>query len=152
MYLLIVFGLMLVLPLLSIAVEATLVSGTDPVFLVGKWFVFYAGGLRLLLAGASQIVRPQFTARSVFGIKDAKASRIVSELGFANVSIGLLCMLSLAFPEWVLPGAIVSGLFYGLAGGKHFLNGARGGTENIAMVTDLAMVGILGLYVLLESL
>jgi hypothetical protein len=152
MYQLLVFSSMFFLPLLSIAAEATAVSGADPVFLVGKWFVFWAGGARLLVAGVSQILRPDLTARGIFGVRDPKATKIVSELGFANASIGLLCTISLAFPEWVLPSAIVSGLFYGLAGGRHAFNRARRGKETIAMVTDLAIFMILGLYVLLESI
>lgn len=152
MHLLLVFGSMFVLPLLSIAAEATTASGEDPVFLVGKWFVFWAGGVRLLSAGVFQIVRPEFTAKGIFGIRDPKARKIVSELGYANVSIGLLCTITLAVPEWVLPGALVSGMFYALSGARHAFNRARRGRETVAMATDLAMVPILGLYILLETL
>ncbi len=152
MYQLLVFSLMFVLPLLSIAAEATTASGADPVFLVGKWFVFWAAGVRLLVAGVSEIVRPEFAARGAFGIRDPKARKIVSELGYAHVSIGLLCMITLAVPEWVLPGALLGGTFHALAGVRHLARAPGSGSGKMAMVTDLAVSAILGLYVLLESL
>lgn len=145
------YGLMFILPLLSIAAEATTASGADPVFLVGKWFVFW-GGVRLSVAGLSQVLRPELISRGVFGVKDRKATKIVSELGYANVSIGLPCAITLAFPEWVLPGALLAGTVHALAAGRHGFNRSRRGDESLAMVGDCAMVLVLGLYVLLESI
>jgi hypothetical protein len=65
MYFAAVVMLMLVLPLASAAVEAVLLVVPDPMFLIGKWFTFWAVGVRLFLAGLMQVFRPQFTARSI---------------------------------------------------------------------------------------
>ena len=132
MYLAVVVLLMGVLPLGSILVEA-LVSHGDAgiVFLIGKWFVFWSVGVRLLLAGVRQIVNPAFTAETIFGLKDTGALTIVRELGFANLSIGLFGALSLLNRGWIVPAALVGGLFYGLAGLEHLRKGDRNTTENI---------------------
>jgi hypothetical protein len=149
MYLLIVIAFMGVLPIASILVELQAAGGSaDLVALFGKWFVFWAGGVRLLTAGLSQIVRPAFTAETIFEIKDPDAAKIVSELGFANVSIGTMSVLSLFFPDWVLPAALCGGLFYGLAGAKHVFNAHRNRNENIALVSDLLIFAILAAYVI----
>lgn len=148
MHLLAVVVLMLILPIGSIAVEyVAAVEAIGLLPLVGKWFVFWASGVRLLLAGLSQIFRPEFTARRIFRIGDVEAQKIVSELGFANVAVGAICVLSFQFPAWVLPAAICSGMFYGLAGAKHVLNQPRTPSENVAMVSDLFVFAVLAVFV-----
>ena len=84
-----------------------------------KWFVFWAVGVRLFIAGVRQVAQPQFTAESIFEIKDRAAFALVRELGFANLSTGTLGLANLAVPAWVVPAAIVGGLFYGLAAAGH---------------------------------
>jgi hypothetical protein len=69
-----------------------------------------------------QSFRPQFTAQSIFDIKDQGALAIVREIGF-----GKLGLASLIRPEWVVPAAIVGGLYYGLAGLA--ISSARTGTS-----------------------
>jgi hypothetical protein len=79
---------MLVLPVASILIEfiAAGSSRLHPV-LVSKWFVFWAVGVRLLLAGLRQMVQPGFTARTVLGLKSEESSFVVRELGFATTGI-----------------------------------------------------------------
>ncbi len=138
MYPAVVVALMGAFPIASIAIEAFVSrGGVDVLVLVGKWFVFWSVGARLLLAGARQIVNPSFTANAIFGLKETGALVIVQELGFANVSIGILGALTLATPTWIAPAAIVGGLFFGLAGAKHLTKGDRNANENIAMISDL---------------
>ena len=149
MYLAMIILLMGVFPALSVIIECcTLHSGADVLFLIGKWFVFWGVGLRLMLAGLRQIANPTFTADVIFGVKEKAALTLVQELGFANLSIGLLGVLALIKSEWIVPAAIVGGLFYGLAGMKHLIKGDRNRTENIAMVSDLwiflVLAGFLG--------
>lgn len=143
MYLAIVVLLMGVCPLVSIAVEIVTKSGADPLFLVAKWFVFWPVGVRLLLAGLRQTANPSFTAKTIFDVQDEAALPIVRELGFGNLSIGLLGALSLLVPSWVVPAALVGGLFYGLAGVQHLLKRDRNGVETIAMVSDLLLFLVL---------
>lgn len=147
MYLAIVTLLMGVLPVASIVVEWAVQQGSaDLLLLVGRWFVFWSVGVRLLLAGVRQIANPAFTAGTIFGVTETAALTIVQELGFANLSIGLLGALSLARPAWVVPSAIAGGLFYGLAGLKHLVKGERNRTETIAMLSDLFAFIVLGAY------
>ena len=147
MYLAVVILLMGVLPLASIVVE-WIVShgGADPVLLIGKWFVFWSVGVRLLLAGLRQVANPAFTAETIFAVKEKAALTIVQELGFANLSIGLLGALALLRNEWITPAAIAGGLFYALAGIKHLIKGERNGAETIAMISDLFIALMLAGY------
>jgi hypothetical protein len=146
MYYAMIVLLMGVLPAISIVVEHLIAPAADLVVLAGRWFVFWAGGVRLGLAGVRQIANPAFTAKSIFEIEDAGANVIVQELGFANVAMGLLSLASIARPGWVLPAAIVTGLYYGLAGAMHVLKAGRNRTETWAMVSDLLMFAVLGGY------
>lgn len=149
MYLAAIVLLLLVLPLASIAAEAlwSPESAQDLMALVDRWFVFWAVGVRLFLAGLSQIFRPQFTSEGILGIKEPAVAPIVRELGFANLSTGTLGLLSLAFPHWSLPAAIVGGLFYGLAGLGHVAKSDRNVKELAALVSDLAMFLVLAAFV-----
>ena len=147
MYLAIIILLMGVLPIASILVEFVLLhSSADLLFLLGKWFVFWSVGVRLLLAGLRQIANPEFTAQTIFDVKEKAALTIVQELGFGNLAIGLLGALTLLNAQWIAPAAIVGGLFYGLAGIKHLMKGDRNATENIAMVSDLFIAVVLAIY------
>lgn len=148
MYLAMVVGLMVVLPIASILIDVVYPGGSASlIFLIGKWFVFWAVGVRLLLAGIRQALNPSFTAEKIFAVKDPAALIIVQELGFANLSIGVLGVLSLFRNEWIVGAAITGGLFYGLAGIRHVLKGDRNTTENIAMISDLFMAVVLAAFV-----
>jgi hypothetical protein len=145
MYVIIVAGLMFIFPLASIAIDASAGHAPLGLMLIGKWCVFWAVGLRLLLAGVRQILQPRYTAETILGIKGDDALLLVRELGFGNLSIGVVGTLSLFFPGWVMPAALVGGIFYGLAGINHVLQKHRNTKENIAMASDLfAAVVLLG--------
>jgi hypothetical protein len=139
---------MLVLPTARVIVEALWFgSAADVMLLVGKWFVFWAVGVRLFIAGVRQVAQPQFTAKSIFEIKDRAAFAIVRELGFANLSTGTLGLASLAVPAWVVPAAIVGGLFYGLAAAGHAFRGKRNFSEQTALISDIFAFVILAVFV-----
>jgi hypothetical protein len=137
MYFASVILLLFVLPLISITAEAVLSHHAPGImFLVGKWFVFWGAGVRLFVAGIRQVTEPCFTAEKIFGIHDPGSFPLVRELGFANLSMGLLGVCSLLRVGWVLPAAIVGGLYYGLAGIGHVFQKNRNAKENMAMVSD----------------
>ena len=99
--------LMFVFPITSILVE--LFGFNSPaavVFLVGKWFVFWAVGVRLFVAGLRQALNPQFTAEEIFGINSKEPLVVVQELGFANISIGLGGLISVFASPRVLPASV----------------------------------------------
>ena len=83
MYLAAIVLLMGVLPIVSVLIEFFVPhSSHDLLFLIGKWFVFWSVGIRLMLAGVRQIANPTFTADAIFGVKEKGALTIVQELGF----------------------------------------------------------------------
>ena len=148
MYLPAIIGLMLVLPLISVAAQTSMLP--DPAALmglVGKWFTLWGVGVRLFLAGLNQVFRPHFTAEDVFGLGDPAAHGLVREIGFGNLAMGTLGILSLFVPEFLLPAAIVGGLFFGLAGLGHLMRKDRNVKEQVAVVSELAMFALLAAFV-----
>jgi hypothetical protein len=149
MYFAVVILLLFVLPLASVGVEHIMTpSGFTTMFLVGRWFVFWAGGVRLFIAGIRQVVQPRFTAEEIFRIHDRASFPIVREVGFANLSIGLLGICSLFRVGWVVPAAIVAGLYYGLAGLGHVPSKNRNAKENMAMISDGFVFLVLAIFVI----
>jgi hypothetical protein len=130
-----------------ILLDLVWVGGTDLLLLIGKWFVFWAVGVRLFIAGVRQVVQPQFTSEGIFEIKDRAAFVIVREVGFGNLSMGTLGLASLAKSGFLVPAAIVGGLYYGLAGAGHLLRGGRNFAGQTAMISDLMMFVVLAVFV-----
>jgi hypothetical protein len=151
MYFLFVVLLTFILPVASVAVEATR-FGADAglMFLIGKWFVFWAVGVRLLVAGIRQVAQPRFTAEGIFDIKDPAADPMVREIGFGNLAIGALGFVTLWQPAWLVPAAIVGGLYYGLAGAGHAFRSDRNFNEQTALVTDLLILAVLAIFVVVS--
>ena len=148
MYLATVLLLMGILPIGSVLLERLAFGSAVPlIFLAGKWFVFWGVGLRLVLAGLRQFFQPGFTAREIFDIKADEALPLVRELGVANFATGVVAVLSLWVPAFVLPVAISAGIFYGVAGMRHVAAHARSRNETIAMVSDLFIFAVLLVYV-----
>lgn len=142
MYLFVILAFMAVLPVVSTLAEFWWGGAAGLLFAAGKWFVFWAVGVRLLIAGLRQVLQPAFTARTIFGIADPAAEKLVAEIGFGNLSMGLVASLTLLFPAWLVPAGLAGGLYLALAGFKHLANGSRTRAENIAMVSDLAVAAI----------
>lgn len=135
---------MLVLPVLSIIQDAA--SGTGLVAAIGTWFVFWGVGWRLVAAGFHQITRPAFTANEIFNIKDPDASKLVLEIGFGNLALGIPAITSFYFPQWVPALALAGAIFFGLAGIQHIRNQASSRAEIAAMVSDLGISAVLIFY------
>lgn len=134
---------MFAFPVLSVAVEVGHSSAALDSALVGKWFVFWSVGWRLLLAGVRQIVQPEYTARQILGLQSAESWTVVRELGFGNLAMGIVGVLSLWLPSWQLAAALAGGLFYALAGINHALRKNRNRLENVAMISDLFVALVL---------
>jgi hypothetical protein len=148
MYLVTIVLLMLVFPATFIGVEHFYLHSAAPlILLLGKWFVFWGVGVRLLLAGLRQLFQPRFTAEEVLGIRGAEALLLVQELGAANLATGLVGIASVARPGFVLPVAIIAAVFYGIAGIRDAMADGRTGNQNVAMVSDLFMSLILAVYI-----
>jgi len=138
-----------ILPVASIATEAYLYPHAESLlFLIGKWFVFWSVGIRLLAAGARQVIQPRFTAEEIFDIHDPITFVIIRELGFANLSMGFLGVCSLFRFEWLIPAAIVGGLYYGLAALGHVFRKHKNAHENMATVSAAFIFVVLLVFVL----
>jgi hypothetical protein len=141
-YLVVVGLTMFVLPVSSIVIDAGL-HHTPWLWLIGKWFVFWSVGARLLLAGLRQYTLPAFTSRDIMGIESPEVHVLVRELGGANIASGVLGLASLAMPSFVLPTAIGAGIFYTVAGIEHARADHRGRNENVAMISDIFIAIVL---------
>jgi hypothetical protein len=152
MYIGMLIVLMLIFPMASIALEVFVHNhGVFDVAIVGKWFVFWAVGMRLLTAGLRQIVQPRYTAETILGVKDPDAMLIVRELGFANTAIGSAGLGSLYLAGWVLPVAVIGAIFYGLAGINHVTHRSRNTLQNVAMTSDFFAAVVLLIFCLVTT-
>jgi hypothetical protein len=144
MYIGAIAALMFICPAISVAADA----GGDGVTLalIGEWFVFWAVGIRLFSAGVRQIANPGLTSEGILGIQGSESWVLVRELGFANVAIGAVAIASKSRSEWRLAAALAGGIFLLLAGIQHVVTGARTREETIAMVSDLAIAVLMGIY------
>lgn len=146
MYYAIVAAFMVVFPIASILIETIVLPGSGLVVLIGKWFVFWSVGLRLLTAGIKQLLQPEFTAKTIFEIEDPGALKIVAELGVSNFAIGLVGVASIYYQSLVMPAALYGFIFFGLAGIRHLANKDRNTIENVATVSDLWVAIVLAAY------
>ncbi len=148
-YIVIVLLLMLVLPVFSVVNERYILSSdTGLVLLVGKWFVFWGVGIRLVSAGLRQAINPKYTAETILGLKTSEPWVVVRELGFANIAIGTVALGSILAHTWLTACAVAGAVFYGLAGTNHLVTKKRNRLQNVAMLSDLFACGILCAYCL----
>ena len=143
MYAPVITLLMVIGPLLSVALELQQGGTAALAAVVVKWFAFWAVGLRLLLAGIKQNLNPAFTAEAILGTSTPGSATLVREVGFGNLALGAIGLLSLWLSSWQLPAAFGGGIFFALAGINHLLQGHRNRLENLAMVSDLLAAVVL---------
>jgi len=149
MYLAIVTLLMLVLPATSMGLEHFHAhSAVSWMMLTGKWFVFWGAGVRLQGAGLRQTFQPQFTAREIFRMKTGEALPVIRELGISNFAVGTAGILSLWVPGFIIPIALIAATFFAVAGLFHALAKTRNMNENVAMVSDFWISGVLASYLI----
>lgn len=146
MYVTVVLLQTLVLPLVSAPIELA-AHGGDPVLVVGRWFLFWGVGTRLLLAGTVQVARPSFTARDILGAGETGALQLVQELGLANIAMGTVAVVGALVPEWRAAAAVPGGIFLGLAGLRHVAKPGKDLEERVATWTDLLVAGVMLVFV-----
>ena len=150
MYVPMVIALMFLFPLVSIVVQILLtdhgaLTAAVALGIIAKWYVFWAVGVRLSLAGIRQIVQPRYTAQTILGLTGSDSLILVRELGIANAAIGATGLSTLFAPSWVAPLAMLGAIFYGLAGINHCFHKNRNRLQNLALVSDLFAGLILGI-------
>ena len=140
---------MLILPAISILIELGFIQqNTNLISLIGKWFIFYAIGCRLLTAGLRQAIKPAFTAGTIFNIKDKESFVIIRELGYANICTGLTAIISLMIPQWRIVIAFSGGLFLGLAGLLHIVRKPDNSNELIPLFSNMFILLIMVVYLI----
>ena len=136
--------LMLVIPAISVWVDYT--PGTQLMTLVGKWFVFWAIGVRLFAAGLRQVAKPLFTLQEIFHVQDPSGQVVVRELGFANICFGMIGIIALFVPAWRPAAAFAGGLYMGIAGVYHLIKKPASPNEVAAMVSDIYILLVMAVY------
>jgi hypothetical protein len=135
-----------IIPITATLIEHFANAAPLTFLLFGKWFIFSAVGLRLLVAGLMQSIKPSFTATQIFHIDNPEVFPIVRELGFANICFGLTGIVSLFKPEWRIVSAFASGIYYAFAGIQHVIKKPVGANETFALWTDMIIFGVLAVY------
>lgn len=146
MYVLSIFLLMLVAPLISATIDAGSSNGILRPNILGKWFVFWAVGARLFIAGVRQIAKPRYTAETILGIRAPEAQLVVRELGFANFALGLVGLGSLIVPAGRMLAVVSGAVFYGLVGINHLLHRSRNPLQSVAMISDVVACAALSIF------
>lgn len=138
MYIILIALTMFVCPIASIIIEAFVFkSHIGIVPLIGNNFVFWTVGIRIGFAGLHQAINPRFTAKQILGVDSDEPLQIVQELGFANLSIGIIGLATFFNGNWIVPAAIAGCLFYGLAGMRHIVKKDKNALELTATISDL---------------
>lgn len=145
-YIILVTLLTFVLPVAGFVMEHLATNALLTFEHFGKWFIFFAVGFRLILAGLRQTMKPAFTAQEIFHLDGTESFPIVRELGFANLCFGLVGIVSLFKPDWRIVSAFASGLYYGMAGLLHLVKKPVGTNERFALWTDLLIFVLLLVY------
>ena len=148
MYIILVLLQTLILPLLAGSIQLVNAGGR-PLVVFGIWWAFWGVGSRLLVAGISQLVNPGRTAKGILGSNDPGAEMVVHELGYANLSMGLIGMATAFVPGWGILGSLAGAIFLGLAGLRHVAKHGKNRNENVATWTDLlvfvmVVLGVIG--------
>lgn len=132
------------LPIIATIIDIFLSkSEVNALGIMFKWFVFSGVGLRLFTAGLKQAINPSFTAKEIFKASEEKSFLIVREIGLANISIGVIGILSLFLPEFRLAAGTSGGLYFGLAGCLHLFNKQRSKEEIFPMISDFYIFFVL---------
>jgi hypothetical protein len=147
-YFILVIAQTVVLPIITAALKLT-TSGSDPVLVFGKWWVFWGVGTRLLVAGLAQVSGRGPTA-AILGatIPTVQEKQLTRELGMANVGMRLAGLLALV-PGWALPAGLAGGVFLLVAfllvaGIRHSPKQNKNAKEALATWTDLIVGAAVG--------
>lgn len=146
MYIVVVLLQTVLLPFGSGAVHLA-VSGGDPWLVMAIWTGFWGVGTRLVVAGISQLVNPARTAQGILGIESTDANQVVHELGFANLSLGVVALAVPFLPGWGVVCALPGAVYMGLAGLRHVAKPGKDADELVATWTDLLVFAVTALGV-----
>jgi hypothetical protein len=145
-HLLVNISLIVLLPVLSIICEFKIEHSAINWELTGKWFIFWAIGMRLFLSGIRQASSPEFTVTKIFRVRNRETFILNRRLGFASIALGIMGILSVINDEWRMIAAITSGVFFGLS----VIQDATGKIVNLVeisvLIFDVLTFCVLGLF------
>lgn len=106
------------LPLVSLIIEHKINDVEIQAGLVGKWFVFWTVGIRLLIGGVVQILAALRQGNTILLRSNAGSDtrKIVGIVKMALAVLGFLCIIN---DKWSLLAAVTAGFYIGLAGFQH---------------------------------
>ena len=148
-YLIINLSLVLVFPTVCTFLTSFFGKENISIQLFLKWFIFWAVGIRLFTAGIKQASDPTFTAKKIFKINDEESYVIIRELGFANISLGVMAIFSLINNAWRPRVAVCCSLFFGLAALQHLYGKPVNKNRMIAFMYDVIVFIVLVAYLIL---
>lgn len=140
--------LIFLLPFVSILIEHVAMQTPLNWNLFGKWFVFWAFGFRLFTTGIKQASDPASEAVKTFKLNGKNVYVIIRQLGFANISLGILGILSLINNQWRQIGAISGISFFGFAVLNDISQKVKERGDIITMIWDTITSLVMLLYLL----
>ena len=114
-----------------------------------KWFIFWGVGIRLFFKGVRLASTPQITGLSVSSFRSRESYLLLLELGFANMALGSMGILSVINDQWRLIAAIAGAIYFGLADMLRLLKKTDGRHERVALVYNILV--FLGLVAFMVS-
>jgi hypothetical protein len=143
-------ALLFVFPIVSAAFE----SRFDQVVLnwptYWKWFIFWSVGIRLFFKGVKLASTPQFTGLSLSSFKNRESYLVLLELGFANMALGSMGILSVINGQWRLIAAIAAAIYFGLSDMLRFLKKPGSLHELVALLFNLLVFAGLVSYLVVN--
>jgi hypothetical protein len=127
-----IYLLTVLLPFAAVCIEAFGKRDKVSVSVIEKWFLFFAVGIRFL----------------VRGIKQATESRLQTNEGLGNLSLGVVALISLLVPSWRNVTAFGSDLYFGAAALSCFLAKPGGPNETFTLISNTCIFLILMILLL----
>jgi hypothetical protein len=115
-----------------------------------KWFIFWGVGIRLFFKGVRLASTPQITGLSVSSFKNRESYLLLLELGFANMALGSMGILSVINDQWRLIAAIAGAVYFGLADMLRLLKKTGSRHELVALVYNVLVFAGLVVYLIFQ--
>ena len=113
-----------------------------------KWFIFWSVGIRLFFKGVRLASTSQYTGLHLSSFRNRDSYLLLLELGFANMALGAMGILSVINDQWRLIAAIAGAIYFGLADLLRLLKKPIGRHEQVALVCNLlAFAGLVAYLV-----
>ena len=110
-----------------------------------KWFIFWGMGIRLFFKGVKLASTPQSTSLNLSSFKTRESYLLLLELGFANMALGSMGILSVINDQWRLIAAIAGAIYFGLADMLRLLRKPGNRHELVALLYNvLVFTGLVG--------